>query len=71
MNGFSDHFSKTAAAYASYRPDYPPELVAWIAAQAPARARVGLRDRQRPGGAPARHPLPRGRRDRRELGAAA
>jgi ubiquinone/menaquinone biosynthesis C-methylase UbiE len=40
MNGFSDHFSKTAAAYASYRPDYPPELVAWIAAQAPACARA-------------------------------
>ena len=40
MNGFSDHFSKTAAAYASYRPDYPPGLVAWIASLAPARERA-------------------------------
>lgn len=40
MNGFSDHFSKSAAAYATFRPDYPPELVAWVASQAPARERA-------------------------------
>src|SRR5512144_1205793 len=40
MNGFSDHFSKTAAAYASFRPDYPPALVAWVASVAPARERA-------------------------------
>jgi SAM-dependent methyltransferase len=30
--GFRDHFSGHAAAYASARPGYPPELFAWLAA---------------------------------------
>jgi SAM-dependent methyltransferase len=34
---FKDHFSRQSAAYSRYRPGYPPELVAWIAAQAPDR----------------------------------
>ena len=34
---FADHFSVTAADYARFRPIYPPELYAWLAAQAPAR----------------------------------
>lgn len=34
---FQDHFSSQAAAYAAFRPAYPPELYAWLAAQAPAR----------------------------------
>lgn len=37
---FHDHFSSLAAKYAEFRPTYPPELFAWIAAQAPARALV-------------------------------
>ncbi|AMV71616.1 class I SAM-dependent methyltransferase [Desulfuromonas carbonis] len=32
---FKDHFSSQAAAYRSYRPDYPPLLFAWLAAQCP------------------------------------
>lgn len=36
-SGFKDHFSGHAAAYAAARPDYPPELFAWLAARAPAR----------------------------------
>ncbi|WP_238147079.1 class I SAM-dependent methyltransferase [Rhizorhabdus dicambivorans] len=28
---FKDHFSSHAAAYAAYRPTYPPELTAWLA----------------------------------------
>jgi SAM-dependent methyltransferase len=35
--GFSDYFSAGAAAYARYRPWYPPELLARLAALAPAR----------------------------------
>lgn len=34
---FKDHFSRQSAAYSRYRPGYPPELIAWIAAQAPDR----------------------------------
>jgi SAM-dependent methyltransferase len=34
---FKDHFSRQSAAYSRYRPGYPPELVAWVAAQAPDR----------------------------------
>jgi len=30
---FKDHFSSVAAAYANYRPSYPAELFAWLAAQ--------------------------------------
>lgn len=30
---FKDHFSTLAANYATYRPDYPPALFAWLAAQ--------------------------------------
>lgn len=33
---FEDHFSGHAGDYARYRPGYPAELFAWIAAQAPA-----------------------------------
>jgi SAM-dependent methyltransferase len=32
---FKDHFSSHAAAYAAYRPGYPPELAAWLATLAP------------------------------------
>jgi SAM-dependent methyltransferase len=28
---FKDHFSTLAAAYAAFRPDYPPELFVWLA----------------------------------------
>ena len=35
--GFADHFSARAASYAVYRPNYPPEFVAWLAGLAPAR----------------------------------
>ena len=31
MPAFSDHFSATAASYASYRPQYPAALFAWLA----------------------------------------
>lgn len=34
---FKDHFSAQAADYTRYRPGYPEELFAWLAAQAPAR----------------------------------
>jgi SAM-dependent methyltransferase len=34
---FHDHFSDRAAAYARFRPTYPPPLFEWLAAQAPAR----------------------------------
>ena len=37
MSGFADHFSARAARYAAFRPDYPPELVAWAASLAPRR----------------------------------
>lgn len=30
---FKDHFSGHAGSYARYRPDYPPELFAWLASQ--------------------------------------
>jgi SAM-dependent methyltransferase len=34
MSGrFKDHFSQHAAGYAEARPDYPPALLAWLAAQ--------------------------------------
>lgn len=33
---FKDHFSAQASDYARYRPNYPGELFAWLAAQAPA-----------------------------------
>lgn len=36
MTAFKDHFSSHAAAYAAYRPSYPPELAAWLASIAPA-----------------------------------
>jgi SAM-dependent methyltransferase len=35
---FKDHFSKQARDYARFRPDYPPALADWLAAQAPRRA---------------------------------
>ena len=31
--GFKDHFSRQAGDYTRYRPGYPPELFAWLAAQ--------------------------------------
>jgi len=34
---FQDHFSSQAPTYRKYRPCYPRELSAWLAAQAPAR----------------------------------
>ena len=34
---FKDHFSRQSSAYSRYRPGYPPELIAWVAAQAPDR----------------------------------
>ena len=34
---FKDHFSRQSAAYSRYRPAYPPELIAYVAAQAPGR----------------------------------
>ena len=34
---FKDHFSGQSDAYQKYRPDYPPELFAWLAGQAPGR----------------------------------
>lgn len=34
---FVDHFSHQAADYRRFRPGYPPELFAWIAAQTPER----------------------------------
>lgn len=37
-NGFQDHFSGHAETYARYRPEYPPELFGWLAAQAPGQA---------------------------------
>ena len=35
---FKDHFSGHASGYREARPSYPPELFAWLAQQAPARA---------------------------------
>jgi len=37
MSTFKDLFSPQASDYARFRPVYPPELYAWLAAQAPAR----------------------------------
>jgi len=34
---FKDHFSRQSAAYSRYRPGYPPELIDWVASQAPDR----------------------------------
>ena len=34
---FPDHFSRHAADYARYRPDYPDSLFDYLAAAAPAR----------------------------------
>jgi len=34
---FKDHFSGQSDAYQRYRPDYPQELYAWLAAEAPGR----------------------------------
>ncbi len=34
---FKDHFSRQAADYSRYRPGYPPELIAYVAALAPDR----------------------------------
>lgn len=34
---FADHFSARAAAYAAFRPTYPPALFDWLAAAAPSR----------------------------------
>ena len=34
---FKDHFSRQSAAYSRYRPAYPPELIEFVAAQAPRR----------------------------------
>ena len=38
MADFLDHFSSLASAYAAFRPTYPSELIARVAALAPARA---------------------------------
>lgn len=35
MSGFADHFSRQAAEYARFRPQYPPELFRFLAAAAP------------------------------------
>src|SRR5262245_19376556 len=35
---FKDHFSNVAGNYAAFRPDYPPELFAWLATLPKARA---------------------------------
>ena len=37
---FKDHFSGHADAYARFRPDYPPELYAWLAEISPSRERA-------------------------------
>ncbi|MGF1548267.1 MAG: class I SAM-dependent methyltransferase [Thiotrichales bacterium] len=37
---FRDHFSAVADDYAAFRPNYPPELFAWLAAQLPRRSRA-------------------------------
>ncbi len=38
ISSFKDHFSRSAKEYASFRPHYPPELFAWLAARAPGHA---------------------------------
>lgn len=40
MPSFSDHFSSSAARYASYRPGYPPALFDWLATIVPDRDRA-------------------------------
>jgi SAM-dependent methyltransferase len=40
MSGFADHFSAQAAAYREFRPHYPADLFAWIAALSPAHDRA-------------------------------
>ncbi len=40
MSTFSDHFSRTAASYASYRPNYPDALFTWLADQSAAHERA-------------------------------
>ena len=40
MSSFSDHFSASAARYASYRPGYPPTLFDWLASIVPDRDRA-------------------------------
>jgi SAM-dependent methyltransferase len=37
MPAFKDHFSRQAAVYSRYRPAYPSELIAYVAALAPSR----------------------------------
>jgi ubiquinone/menaquinone biosynthesis C-methylase UbiE len=37
MTSFPDHFSTTAASYATFRPNYPRELFGWLASVAPDR----------------------------------
>ncbi|MBZ0270674.1 class I SAM-dependent methyltransferase [bacterium] len=37
MTEFKDHFSDQSRLYAKYRPDYPPDLFAWLAKIAPGR----------------------------------
>ena len=39
---FHDHFSSLAADYAEFRPNYPPELFAWLAAEIAPRACRGI-----------------------------
>lgn len=36
MSDFKDHFSTQSCDYSRYRPDYPPTLFDWLAAQSPA-----------------------------------
>ncbi|MDB4892205.1 MAG: ubiE/COQ5 methyltransferase family protein [Gemmatimonadetes bacterium] len=40
MRSFMDHFSESAALYASYRPSYPAELFAWLAETTGSRERA-------------------------------
>ena len=40
MSGFKDHFSSVAHSYQAFRPRYPAEVFAWIAAAAPGRGRA-------------------------------
>jgi SAM-dependent methyltransferase len=40
MSSFFDHFSASAAGYASYRPGYPPALFEWLASIVPDRDRA-------------------------------
>ena len=47
QSDFIDHFGPQAAAYAAYRPTYPPALFVYLANAAPARKLAW--DRFRPG----------------------